>query len=69
MARNRLGHLVPPLIASAALACRAGEASGQSDRPSAANRLVKVWDFEDRVINGFKKITCLVLGVFQRFCN
>ena len=53
MARNRLGHLVPPLIASAALACLAGEAIGQSDRPSAANRLVKVWDFEDRVINGF----------------
>lgn len=53
MPRNRLGHLVPPLIASAALACLAGEAIGQSDRPSAANRLVKVWDFEDRVINGF----------------
>jgi len=28
-------------------------ASAQTDRPSAANRLVKLWDFEDRIVNGF----------------
>ncbi len=41
------------LLAAAAIACCAGAALGQSDRPIAANRLVKQWDFEDRIINGF----------------
>lgn len=53
MPRSPLGHLALPLVASALLACCAGQAFGQSDRPSAANRLVRVWDFEDRIINGF----------------
>lgn len=51
--RTCLGYLAWPLVATATLACCAGQALGQSDRPSAANRLVKVWDFEDRIINGF----------------
>ncbi|MFU8827861.1 MAG: hypothetical protein ACNA8P_00325 [Phycisphaerales bacterium] len=37
---SAIGWCAPPVLA-------------QSDRPSAANRLVKTWDFEDRIVNGF----------------
>ncbi|MFG0293126.1 MAG: hypothetical protein ACF8MJ_08225 [Phycisphaerales bacterium JB050] len=50
---RRLRRLSRFPLMVAAIACCAGAAFGQTDRPSAANRLVKLWDFEDRIINGF----------------
>jgi len=40
-------------IGAALLLSCSGQSLGQAGRPSAANRLVKLWDFEDRIVNGF----------------
>lgn len=43
------------MVSAAMVLTCSGSASAQTqtDRPDAANRLVKMWDFEDRIVNGF----------------
>lgn len=52
--RNRITPRVANLIiAGAVIGMQPSAACAQTDRPSAANRLVRTWDFEDRIVNGF----------------